>query len=438
MGKEKNVRGAAPEINPVCHPAGDSATVTGRGAEVSIADNESGRPELNPVSTAPADDETADVPGPADGKANAFPQAAVVEQSDPGEEDDEAQDELYEHFNLTVDRGQAMLRIDKFLTNRLESTSRNRIQAAADSGNIIVNGRPVKASYKVKPLDVVSIVLPYPRRQLEIIPENIPLDIVFEDDHLMVINKPAGMVVHPGHGNYSGTLVNALTYHLQGLELFSEGDMRAGLVHRIDKDTSGLLVIAKNEKVHARLARQFFDHTIERHYWALAWGNLPEEEGTITGHIGRSVRDRLKMFVYADGEAGKHAVTHYKVLKRYGYVTLVECRLETGRTHQIRVHMEWQGHPLFNDSRYGGDHILKGTTFSKYKQFIQNCFSIMPRQALHAKSLGFEHPVTRQRLHFDSPLAPDFQQVLDKWDNYVTHRDTFEEDEVQENLSAVM
>lgn len=431
------MRGAAPEINPVCHPAGDSASIPGRGAELSIEHNESGKPELNPVSTAPADGETADVPGPADGKATALPQA-VVEQSDPDEEEDESQDELYEHFNLTVDRGQTMLRIDKFLTNRLESTSRNRIQAAADSGNIIVNGRPVKASYKVKPLDVVSIVLPYPRRQLEIIPENIPLDIVFEDDHLMVINKPAGMVVHPGHGNYSGTLVNALTYHLQGLELFSEGDMRAGLVHRIDKDTSGLLVIAKNEKVHARLARQFFDHTIERRYWALAWGNLPEDEGTITGHIGRSVRDRLKMFIYADGETGKHAVTHYKVLKRYGYVTLVECRLETGRTHQIRVHMEWQGHPLFNDSRYGGDRILKGTTFSKYKQFIQNCFSIMPRQALHAKSLGFEHPVTRQRLHFDSPLAPDFQQVLDKWDNYVAHRDTFEEDEVQENLSAVM
>lgn len=342
--------------------------------------------------------------------------------------EEESQDELYEHFNLTVDKGQAMLRIDKFLTNRLEGTSRNRIQTAADSGNIIVNGKAVKGSYKVKPLDVISIVLPYPRRQLEIIPEDIPLDIVYEDDHLMVINKAAGMVVHPGHGNYSGTLVNALTYYLQGLELFSEGDMRAGLVHRIDKDTSGLLVIAKDEKVHAKLARQFFDHTIERRYHALVWGNLPDDDGTITGHIGRSVRDRLKMYVYADGEAGKHAVTHYKVLKRYGYVTLVECRLETGRTHQIRVHMEWQGHPLFNDARYGGDRILKGTIFSKYKQFIQNCFSIMPRQALHAKSLGFEHPVTRERMYFDSPLAEDFQQVLEKWDNYVAHRDMFEDE----------
>ncbi len=352
---------------------------------------------------------------------------AVTGVAAPEADEEDQQDELYEHFNLTVDRGQAMLRIDKFLTNRLESTSRNRIQTAADSGNIIVNGKAVKASYKVKPGDVISIVLPYPRRRLEIIPEDIPLNIVYEDDHLMVIDKPAGMVVHPGHGNYSGTLVNALTYYLQGLELFSEGDMRAGLVHRIDKDTSGLLVIAKDERTHAKLARQFFDHTIQRRYLALVWGNLPEDEGTITGHIGRSVRDRLKMYVYPDGDAGKHAVTHYKVLKRYGYVTLAECRLETGRTHQIRVHMEWLGHPLFNDARYGGDHILKGTTFTKYKQFITNCFTLLPRQALHAKSLGFTHPATGKHLHFEAPIPPDLKQVLEKWDTYITNRPDFED-----------
>ncbi|MCD7968795.1 MAG: RluA family pseudouridine synthase [Alistipes sp.] len=352
---------------------------------------------------------------------------AVTGVAAPEADEEDQQDELYEHFNLTVDRGQAMLRIDKFLTNRLESTSRNRIQTAADSGNIIVNGKAVKASYKVKPGDVISIVLPYPRRRLEIIPEDIPLNIVYEDDHLMVIDKPAGMVVHPGHGNYSGTLVNALTYYLQGLELFSEGDMRAGLVHRIDKDTSGLLVIAKDERTHAKLARQFFDHTIQRRYLALVWGNLPEDEGTITGHIGRSVRDRLKMYVYPDGDAGKHAVTHYKVLKRYGYVTLAECRLETGRTHQIRVHMEWLGHPLFNDARYGGDRILKGTTFTKYKQFITNCFTLLPRQALHAKSLGFTHPATGKHLHFKAPLPQDLKQVLEKWDTYITNRPDFED-----------
>ena len=341
--------------------------------------------------------------------------------------EDDPQDELYEHFRLTVDRGQTMLRIDKFLKDRMEHCSRNRIQAAADSGNILVNGKAVKSSYRVKPLDVVSIVMPYPRREVEIIPENIPLNIVYEDDDVILVNKEAGMVVHPGHGNYSGTLVNALTYHLRNLPLFQEDDMRAGLVHRIDKNTSGLLVIAKNERAHAVLARQFFEHTIQRRYVALVWGNFEEDEGTITGNIGRSRHDRLKMAVYPEGDDGKHAVTHYKVLKRYGYVTLVECRLETGRTHQIRVHMEWIGHPLFNDERYGGDRILKGTTFSKYRQFIENCFTILPRHALHARSLGFVHPTTHREVYFESELPADMKAVLEKWDNYIAHRDTFEE-----------
>ena len=341
-------------------------------------------------------------------------------------EAEDQQDEMYEHFALTVDKGQALLRIDKFLTNRIEHVSRNRIQSAADGGSILVNGTPVKSSYKVKPLDPISIVMPYPKREVEIIPENIPLDIVYEDDDLIIVNKAAGMVVHPGHGNYTGTLVNALTYHLKDLPLFQEGNMRAGLVHRIDKNTSGLLVIAKNERSHVRLAKQFFDHTIRRVYTALVWGNFDEDEGTITGNIGRSLRDRLKMAVFEDGSAGKHAVTHYKVLKRYGYVTLIECRLETGRTHQIRVHMEHTGHPLFNDERYGGDRILKGTTFSKYKQFIENCFTIMPRHGLHARSLGFVHPATGKEVYFESELPADMAAVLAKWDIYTANRDDTE------------
>lgn len=336
------------------------------------------------------------------------------------EELEDQQDELYEHFAVTVDRGQAMLRIDKYLTVRLENCSRSRVQAAADGGNILVNGTAVKASYKVKPLDRISLVMPYPKREVEIIAEDIPLDIVHEDDDLIVLNKPAGLVVHPGHGNYSGTLVNALTWHLKDLPLFQEGDMRAGLVHRIDKNTSGLLVVAKNERAHARLARQFFEHTVSRRYVALVWGNFEEDEGTITGNIGRSPRDRQKMFVFADGSDGKHAVTHWKVLKRYGYVTLVECRLETGRTHQIRVHMAWIGHPLFNDERYGGDRILKGTTFAKYRQFIENCFAVMPRHALHARLLGFEHPATHEEVLFESPLPADFTALLAKWDVYTS------------------
>lgn len=339
----------------------------------------------------------------------------------------DSSDELFEHFSVTADKGQTMIRLDKFLSVRMENCSRNRIQTAADSGNILVNGTPAKSSYKVKPLDHISIVMPYPKREVEIIAEDIPLDIVYEDDDLIIVNKPAGMVVHPGHGNYSGTLVNALTYHLRSLPMFNEGDMRAGLVHRIDKNTSGLLVVAKNEIAHARLAKQFFDHTITRRYLALVWGNFVEDEGTITGNVGRSRSDRMKMDVFPEGDEGKHAVTHYTVLKRYGYVTLVECRLETGRTHQIRVHMEHIGHPLFNDERYGGDRILKGTTFTKYKQFIENCFSIMPRQALHARCLGFVHPTTGQNVYFECGLPADFQAVLDKWDTYTAARDTFED-----------
>ena len=330
-------------------------------------------------------------------------------------------DELYEHFALTVDRGQAMMRIDKYLTVRMEHCSRNRLQTAADNGNILVNGRPVKSNYRVKPLDRISIVMPYPKREVEIIPENIPLDIVYEDNDIIIVNKPAGMVVHPGHGNYSGTLVNALTYYLQNTPLFQQGDMRAGLIHRIDKNTSGLLVVAKNELAHARLAKQFFDHTIIRQYTALVWGNFDQDQGTIVGNIGRSRSDRLKMAVYPDGSEGKHAATHWRVLKRFGYVTLIECQLETGRTHQIRVHMEHIGHPLFNDERYGGDRILKGTTFSKYRQFIENCFAIMPRHALHARTLGFIHPSTGKQICFNSELPDDFKTVIERWETYTAH-----------------
>lgn len=333
-----------------------------------------------------------------------------------------ASDEMYEHFSIVVDKGQKMLRLDKFLVDRMEHCSRNRIQQAADSGLLLVNGVAAKSSYKVKPLDHITFVMPYPKRELEIIPEDIPLNIVYEDDSLIIVNKQPGMVVHPGCGNYTGTLVNALTFYLKDIPLFQKGDMRAGLVHRIDKDTSGLLVVAKTDEAHTHLAKQFFDHTIHRRYVALVWGNFEEDEGTIVGNIGRNPRDRQQMYVFADDSDGKHAVTHYKVLRRYGYVTLVECRLETGRTHQIRVHMAWKGHPLFNDARYGGDRILKGTTFSKYKQFIENCFSALPRQALHARSLGFVHPTTREEVYFDSELPADLQTVIDKWEMYCSSR----------------
>ena len=334
-------------------------------------------------------------------------------------EEEEGDDErMYEHFAIVVDKGQSPMRVDKFLCERMSDRSRSRIQAAADAGNILVGDKPVKSSYKVKPLDRISVVLPYPMRVLEIIPEDIPLDIVYEDDDVIVVDKSAGMVVHPGFGNYSGTLVNALTWHLRDLPLFRDGDMRAGLVHRIDKNTSGLLVVAKSEGSHAWLAKQFFDHTIERRYIALVWGNIEEDEGTVTGNIARSAKDRLKMAVYDDPSIGKHAVTHYKVLKRFGYTSLIECRLETGRTHQIRVHMEHIGHPLFNDERYGGNIILRGTTFAKYRQFVENCFNMLPRQALHAKTLGFVHPRTRDMMRFDSQLPEDMSSVIAKWELY--------------------
>ena len=335
-----------------------------------------------------------------------------------GSDEEEESAGLYEHFSVDVDKGQSLLRLDKYLTIRMEHCSRNRIQAAADSGNILVNGKPTKSSYKVKPFDHIQIVMPYPRRETELLPEDIPLEIPYEDDDLLLVNKPAGLVVHPGVGNYSGTLVNALMHHLKGTPLADNGQMRAGLVHRIDKNTSGLLVIAKNEQTHARLAKQFFDHSIQRRYVARVWGNFEEDEGTIVGNIGRSPKDRQKMYVFADGSDGKHAVTHWRVLKRYGYVTLIECRLETGRTHQIRVHLSWQGHPLFNDERYGGDRILKGTTFAKYKQFVENCFEVMPRHALHARLLGFEHPTTHQQVLFESDLPADFSALIAKWENY--------------------
>lgn len=340
------------------------------------------------------------------------------------DEENEEQQELYEHFGFKVDKGQSLLRIDKFLTQKIEGVSRNRIQNAADAGNILVDGKPVKSNYKVKPLDQISIVMPYPPRDTEIIPENIPLNITYEDDQLLVVNKPAGMVVHPGHGNWNGTLVNALVYHFKDLPTQRNGEVRPGLVHRIDKNTSGLLVIAKNELVHNMLAKQFFNHTSKRTYIALVWGNLAEDAGTITGNIGRCLYDRQKMDVFLDGSQGKHAVTHFRVLERFGYVNLVECTLETGRTHQIRAHFQHIGHPLFNDEKYGGDEIRKGTTFTKYKQFIQNCFKIMPRQALHAKTLGFVHPTTKQEMLFDSEIATDFKEVIEKWRIYVATRDT--------------
>ncbi len=340
--------------------------------------------------------------------------------------DKEPEEELYEHFRFDSDPGQKPLRIDKFLYNKLENTSRSKIQAAADAGFIFVNGKAVKSNYKVKPNDKVSIMLTYPPREIELIPENIPLNIVYEDDELIVINKQAGMVVHPGHGNYTGTLVNALAYHLEGKsELFVKGNERPGLVHRIDKNTSGIIVVAKTEFALNHLAKQFFDHSTDRTYQALVWGSFKEGEmeGTITGNIGRSLKNRLQMEVFPDGEFGKHAITHYKVLQNIGYVSLIECKLETGRTHQIRVHLKHIGHPLFNDERYGGDQILRGTTFTKYKQFVNNCFKILPRHALHAKSLGFTHPKTGERLFFDSELPQDMASAINKWNNYISGRD---------------
>jgi 23S rRNA pseudouridine1911/1915/1917 synthase len=326
--------------------------------------------------------------------------------------------DLYEHLRIVVDKGQSLLRLDKFLIIRTENTSRNRIQNAIDAGNVLVNDKVVKASYKVKPLDIISMVLPHPPRDTEVYPEDIAIDIIYEDDDVIMVNKAPGMVVHPGFNNYTGTLVNALVFHSQQLPQMPGNDGRPGLVHRIDKDTSGLLLVSKNEWAITFLAKQFFDHSITRKYIALVWGDLADD-GTVTGYIGRSVKDRKVMAVYDDETKGKWSVTHYKVLERFNYVTLIECQLETGRTHQIRAHMKHIGHPLFNDSTYGGDKILTGTVFNKYRQFVENCFEILPRQALHAKSLGFIHPTTRKFIHFETELPEDISSVIEKWRNYI-------------------
>jgi len=336
----------------------------------------------------------------------------------PGQEEND----LYEHYRFEVDKGQALLRIDKFLMGRIPNASRNKIQNAAHAGNILVNNKAVKPNHRIHPLDVISIVLAYPPRETEIVPENIALNIVFEDDDVLVINKAAGMVVHPAYGNYTGTLVNALAFKFQQQGIVSETGPY--LVHRIDKDTSGLILVAKNELAQSKLARGFFEHKVDRKYQALVWGDVKEDAGTITGNIGRCLKDRLIMDVFPDGSHGKEAITHYRVLNRFHYITWVECILETGRTHQIRAHMQHIGHTLFNDARYGGDGVLKGTTFTKYKQFIQNCFELCPRQALHAKSLGFSHPTTGLPMFFESELPEDMQAVISKWEKYVNQIDT--------------
>jgi 23S rRNA pseudouridine1911/1915/1917 synthase len=333
------------------------------------------------------------------------------------------QQELFEHYRFKVDPGQSFLRIDKYLSPRLENISRTRIQNAANAGNIIVNNKPVKPNYKVKPGDTVQIVLPSPPREIDLIPENIPINIVYEDSDVVVVNKPPGMVVHPAYGNYRGTLVNALMWHFRDLPLFSTGELRPGLVHRIDKNTSGILVVAKNELSLNRLSRQLYERTIDRKYIALIWGTPDPPEGTIKGHVGRNLRDRKIMQVFPDASQGKPATTHYRIIEDLGYMSVVECKLDTGRTHQIRVHFSHIKHPLFNDDEYGGNQILKGTTFAKYQQFVKNCFKILPRQALHAKSLAFDHPVSGRRLSFDSELPKDMQQVIEKWRGYISGRD---------------
>ena len=329
--------------------------------------------------------------------------------------------ELYEHYRFVADDGQKPLRVDKFLVNKLD-TSRNKIQSAASAGNILVNEQPVKPNHKIRAGDIISIVMAYPPREIELIPENIPIDIVYEDEDLVVVNKKAGMVVHPGYGNYTGTLINALLYHLKDLPKAKDGEVRPGLIHRIDKNTSGLLVIAKNEVAMNHLAMQFYNKTTHREYVALAWGRFEDEKGTIRGHLGRSLKNRKVMQVFPEGDRGKEAITHYEVIEDLGYVSLIKCWLETGRTHQIRIHMKYAGHPLFNDPEYGGNKILKGTIFNKYKQFVHNCFEILPRQALHAKTLGFIHPTTKKKMFFDSEIPQDIQKVTEKWRNYTASR----------------
>lgn len=331
--------------------------------------------------------------------------------------------ELFEHFRFVVDKGQSPQRIDKYIFDRLEHASRNRIQKAADAGMVMVNDRPVKSNYKVKPLDVIAIMMDRPRYSSEIEPEEIPLDIVYEDDCLIVINKPAGLVVHPGCGNFHGTLVNAIAWHLRDNPDYDPNSPQVGLIHRIDKDTSGLLVAAKSPDAKTGLGMQFFNRTTKRTYQALVWGVPDPAEGSVESRITRNPKDRLQMTVSFDPEVGKHAVTHYTVLERFGYTSVVECRLETGRTHQIRVHMKHLGHPLFNDERYGGNRILKGTTYSRYTQFVQNCFEVCPRQALHAKTLGFLHPLTGEEMFFDSELPSDMSTLFNRWREYIKSRD---------------
>lgn len=342
----------------------------------------------------------------------------IEEELDEDESQSEGGSQLYEHFRFVADKNQSLLRIDKFLIDRLTNTSRNRIQLAAEAGCIYVNGRPVKSNYRVKPLDTITIMMSRPRHEFEIIPEAIPLNIVYEDADLLVVNKPAGLVVHPGHGNYTGTLVNGLAHYLKSDPYFDVTDPRLGLVHRIDKDTSGLLVVAKKPETKTNLSLQFYKKTTQRKYLALVWGVPKEADGRIEGNIGRDPRDRTKMMFFPDGEYGKPAVTHYHTVEKFGYVSLLECQLETGRTHQIRVHLKSIGHPLFNDGRYGGNIILKGQSTAKYKQYINNCFNLCPRQALHAKTLGFVHPTTGKEMFFDSDLPDDMQQLVDKWRKY--------------------
>ena len=332
------------------------------------------------------------------------------------------EDDLFEHYRIVADKGQTLMRLDKFLNIHVPNASRTKIQNGIEAESVKVNGIAVKSSYKVKPLDVITLLLPQPPRDTEIIPENIPLDIIYEDDVLLLVNKPTGMVVHPAFGNWTGTLINALVYHFQNLPTGRNGEGRPGLVHRIDKDTSGLLVIAKTEFAMTFLARQFSDHTIERTYNALIWGEPKEVKGTITGHIGRSARDRRVMDIFEDGSQGKHAITHYEVIKPLRYVSLIKCNLETGRTHQIRAHMKHIGHPIFNDTVYGGDKILRGGTTGSFKVFVENNFKLLPGQALHAKSLGFIHPTTKEWMQFDTALPENFQTIVDKWENFVKYQ----------------
>ena len=348
----------------------------------------------------------------------------ILDEFDFQSGEDEAANGLHEHFRVVVDAGQKPVRVDKFLSERITNSSRNKIQQAADAGFIFADGKPIKSSYKVKGGETIVLMLDRPKYDNDIIPEDIPLDIVYEDDQVIVVNKPAGLVVHPGCGNYHGTLVNAIAWHLRDNPAYDPNDPSVGLVHRIDKDTSGLLVVAKTPEAKTNIGLQFYNKTTKRMYRALVWGTPEEDEGTIVGNITRNPKDRLQMMVTPDPTIGKHAVTHYRTIEKFGYTTLVECVLETGRTHQIRVHMKYIGHPLFNDERYGGNQILRGTTFNKYKQFINNCFDICPRQALHAMTLGFTHPTTGKEMFFTSPMPDDMNQLLDKWRGYISNRET--------------